>query len=126
MKKIINTKDIIKDLQKHKLEIDDKKAFTKYIKNFNVNTVVANYSDIFYEDHAKKRYSKGVKSSYLIDLYKFDHDLGNHILRYILVVEKMLNTNVAYEIINNFQLKDKCLFSSVLSQCRPYCFQEVI
>lgn len=110
MKNIINPHTIIKNLEKQKLNIDDKKLFSRYIKNFNVNTVVSQYSDIFYIDKNKKRYAPNACSTHLINLYKFDHDLGNHILRYILVIEKMLNTNVAYEIINEFHIGDKCLF----------------
>ncbi len=110
MKNIINSHDLIKDLIDHNLTVDDKKLFNFYIKNFNFNTVITNYSDVFYDNPAKKHYDSDATSSHLINLYKFDHDLGNHILRYILVIEKMLNTNVAYEIINQFHIRDKCLF----------------
>lgn len=110
MKNIINSHDLIKDLIQHNLKVDDKKLFNFYIKNFNFNTVILNYSDVLYENQNKKKYDSEATSTDLISLYKFDHDLGNHILRFILVIEKMLNTNVAYEIINNFHIADRCLF----------------
>lgn len=110
MKNVINSRDIVKDLEDKGLVVDDSKQFNFYIKNFNYNTVILNYSDVFYLDENKKKYDPEANSSHLIALYKFDHDLGNHILRYILVIEKMLNTNVAYEIINEFHITDRCLF----------------
>lgn len=110
MQNVINTRDIIKDLIKHNLNVDDKTSFNHYIKNFNFNTVITNYSDVFYSEPNKKMYDSEASSSHLISLYKFDRDLGNHMLRYILIIEKILNTNVAYEIINQFNIKDKCLF----------------
>lgn len=110
MKNVINSRDIVKDLENNGLIVDDNKLFNFYIKNFNYNTVILNYSDVFYLDENKRKYDSEVNSSHLISLYKFDHDLGNHILRYILIIEKMLNTNVAYEIINEFHIVDRCLF----------------
>jgi hypothetical protein len=54
----------------------------------------------------------------LINLYSFDRDFGNHLIREILVLEKIINTNCAYATINFFHLKDKCLLKMDKNQLK--------
>lgn len=82
-----------------------------FLKNFNINTFVNDYSEPFYLDKTKQTYLPNTKPEEIIAFYKFDKDLGNHLLRDILVIEKIINTTVATEIINTYNIKDKCLFS---------------
>lgn len=110
MKNIINTRDVIKDLARQGLYITDRSVLHYYIRNFNYNTFIYGYSEPFYIDCQNKKYDHDSSSDQLINLYKFDRDMANHILRFILVIEKIMNTNVAYGIINEFNIKDKCLF----------------
>jgi len=49
-------------------------------------------------------------SEQIIALYQYDRSFANHILRYILKIEKILNTAVAYSIIDEFHIQDACLF----------------
>ena len=109
MKDIVNKKRIIKDLQHKGLKIDDKKRLEAALFSFNYNTVIVGYSDIFYSIDNPKRYDKVATSNQILELYEFDTNMGNHLLHYLLKVEKKLNTSVAYQIINQYHLKDKCL-----------------
>jgi hypothetical protein len=110
MQNIINPHNIIKGLAKNGLQIGDKSILNYHIKNFNFNTFIYGYSTPFYSDIEKRRYDLDANSDELINFYKFDRDMANHVLRYILVIEKIVNTSVAYGIINYFHIKDKCLF----------------
>jgi abortive infection bacteriophage resistance protein len=109
MKNVINFRDIVKDLSKHGLHITDKNTLNYYIRNFNYNTFIYEYSGPFLIDNQQKKYDVDASSDQLINLFKFDRDMSNHILRYILVIEKIINTNVTYEIINDYNIRDKCL-----------------
>jgi abortive infection bacteriophage resistance protein len=109
MQNIINSRDIIKQLSKSGLQIGDKAILNYHIKNFNYNTFVYGYSDPFYADKYNRRYDQDANSDEIIHLYKFDRDMANHILRYILVIEKIINTNVVNETINHYGIQDKCL-----------------
>jgi hypothetical protein len=109
MRNIINTRDIIKDLAKQGLYITDKAILNYHIRNFNYNTFIYGYSEPFYANAEQKKYDADASSDQLINLFKFDRDMANHIIRFILVIEKIMNTNVAYSIINEYEIKDKCL-----------------
>ena len=54
-------------------------------------------------------YAKGATSSQIINLYEFDFNFRNHVLRYILRIEKKINTHLSYAIINYFSIRDHCL-----------------
>jgi abortive infection bacteriophage resistance protein len=108
MRNIINFRDIIKDLSQRGLNIVDKSVLAYYIRNFNHNTFIEGYSVPFYD--VDNKYDKSASSDQLISLFKFDSDMANHILRFILVVEKIMNTNITYGIINEYGIQDKCLF----------------
>jgi hypothetical protein len=109
MQNIINSRDIIKQLSKSGLNIGDKNVLSYHIRNFNYNTFVYGYSDPFYINAHNRLYDRDANSDEIINLYKFDRDMANHILRFILVIEKIINTNVTYEVINQFGIRDKCL-----------------
>jgi hypothetical protein len=109
MQSIVNIRDIIKLLEKNGLKIGDKSVLNYYIKNFNYNTFILEYSKPFLLDNENHRYDSDAVSDELINLYKFDRDMANHILRFILVVEKIMNTNVVYEVINEYHITDKNL-----------------
>lgn len=110
MKQIINSREIIKELVKKGLHVVDKGVLNYYIRNFNYNTFIYGYSEPFLINLDQKKYDSDASSDQMINLFKFDRDLANHILRFILVIEKIMNTNVAYGIINEYGIKDKCLF----------------
>ncbi|GMO16035.1 MAG: hypothetical protein Ta2E_07160 [Mycoplasmoidaceae bacterium] len=103
---IVDTKALIDDLKKRGLIINDQEELERYINNFNANTFLVSYSEFF--ENEKDRF-KGVVASDIIKLYVFDKNMGNHIFRDILTIEKIMNTRVAIETINYFNIEDKCL-----------------
>ncbi|MDR1991700.1 MAG: Abi family protein [Mycoplasmataceae bacterium] len=109
MQNIVEPRDIVKQLSKNGLKIGAKNLLIYHIKNFNYNTFIYGYSDPFYFDKTRYLYDREANSDEIINLYKFDRDMANHILRFILVIEKIINTSVAYEVINHFNIRDKCL-----------------
>lgn len=110
MSQIINANKLIKQLEDRRLVIDDEERLKTTLFNCNYNTVIGGYSDIFYKDKSKHIYDEGATSSQIIEAYFFDINLGNHLLRYILQIEKKLNTNIAYVLINVYNITERCLF----------------
>jgi hypothetical protein len=106
LSQVININETIKDLERRGLKITDYKLLRYYIANFNINTFLVEYKDFFLDDNGR---FDNATSDDLINLYRFDRDFGNHLLREILVLEKIINTNVVYATINYFHLKDRCL-----------------
>jgi hypothetical protein len=104
---IIDINDAVAELEKKGLKVDDSSQLKYYIKNFNINTFLVEYSQFFLDE---KGVFVNTTSSELIELYNFDKNFGNHLFRNILVLEKIINTNVAYTVINHYNLEDKCLF----------------
>lgn len=106
---IIDIKEMIKSLKKQGLTIDDPKRLEKYLHNCNFHTLINGYSEIFLNPLKPQRYLKESSSNQIIALYNFDNNFSNHLLRYLLKIEKKLNTLVAYALINVYQIEDKCL-----------------
>ncbi|ASJ89217.1 MAG: abortive infection system AbiD/AbiF-like protein [Candidatus Malacoplasma girerdii] len=109
MRYIIDRKKIIKCLVKTGLTIDDEKRLIQAINHYNFNTLINGYSHIFLKKDKVNRYEKEASSNQIIDFYEFDLNFANHLLRYILKLEKQLNTAVAYCLIDVYQLHDHCL-----------------
>jgi hypothetical protein len=105
---IIDINKTIEDLEKDGLQIVSQHIFKYYIRNFNIKTLLLNYCSFFLKNG---KFIPGTTSSDLIALYNFDKNLGNHIFRDILILEKIINTNVVYATINYFKIKDKKLFN---------------
>jgi hypothetical protein len=105
---IIDTATLIEQLKKRGLIVSNYEEFEYYVNNFNVNTFITQYSGFF--ENANKTFDN-VDASNIIKLYVFDKNLANHIFRNILIIEKMMNTRVAVETINYFDIKDKCLLT---------------
>ncbi len=110
MQQIINLNQIIKGLKDKHLKIDDPNLLKETLFNYNYNTVIQGYSDIFFVDKNKKEYDSLASSNQIIEFYHFDINFANHLLRYILQIEKKLNTNIAYALINAYSITDRCLF----------------
>jgi hypothetical protein len=105
---IIDIVTLIEELKTRGLIVSNYDEFKYYVSNFNVNTFITQYSDFFENEYGM---FNNVDASNIIKLYVFDKNLANHIFRNILVIEKMMNTRVAVETINFFEIKDKCLLS---------------
>jgi hypothetical protein len=103
---IIDYQETLDDLKKKGLTISDEKEFMYYIKNFNVNTFVNEYSDFFQDENGN---FIDVDSKDIINLYTFDKNMAIHIFKNLLFIEKIINTNVAVETINVFSIESKCL-----------------
>jgi len=105
---VIDYDKIIAEIQANGIVVTDKEEFDFYVKNYNINTFFNAYCDFFEEEDGTY---KNVNSSDIIKLYEFDKNLGNHLFRYMLVIEKIINTNIAISTINHFNIENKCLFS---------------
>jgi abortive infection bacteriophage resistance protein len=106
---VIDVDKIICELEEKGLKISDKEKLTYYIKNFNVNTFLADYSDFFINEQGN--FDQGVNSEDIIRLYIFDKNLGVHVFKCLLIIEKMINTSLVYATINVYDIKDKCLLN---------------
>jgi abortive infection bacteriophage resistance protein len=106
---IIDINNTVIELEKKNLKIDDLGLLKYYIKNYNINTFLVEYSQFFIDEATDKFID--TSSNELIELYRFDKNFGNHLFRNILVLEKMINTNIAYNVINHYNLQDKCLLN---------------
>ncbi len=109
MRSLVNIKAMIKSLKQKGLVIDDEQRLRKYISFYNYHTLIDGYSDIFLDSQKQNRYLKDASSNQIIDFYKFDINFSNHLLRFLLRIEKKLNTLLAYTIIDTYQIIDKCL-----------------
>lgn len=109
MKTIINLRKIIKDLQRHNLTINDEKQLMSFLFNCNYNTLIDGYSQPFIINHKSNLYDKDASSDQIIAFYEFDMYLANRLLNNILKIEKKLNTNIAYSLINAYSIEDRCL-----------------
>jgi abortive infection bacteriophage resistance protein len=109
MNNVIQVKDWIKRLEKQGLIIEDKKLLAYYINFFNYHSIINGYGKPFMMETSYERYEHGATSNQIIALYKYERDLSNHLIKWILVIEKILNTTVTYNIINYHNIKDKCL-----------------
>jgi hypothetical protein len=106
---IIDVENIIQNLQKKGLNITNNEEFKYYVKNFNVNTFLSDYCDFFVNNEEK--FDDGVTSDDIIKLYNFDKNLGVHVFRCLLIIEKIINTSVVYATINVHKIEDKCLLN---------------
>lgn len=109
MKAIINLRKIVKDLQHRNLSITNEKKLTNFLFNCNYNTLINGYSDPFIINHKAHLYDKDATSDQIIAFYEYDMYLANRLLIDILKIEKKLNTNIAYCIINAYSIEDRCL-----------------
>jgi hypothetical protein len=124
LSQIVSTLENIKHLQEKGLIVTDMEQFKYYVRNFNINTFITEYSEFFADENGKYN---GVTSEELINFYNFDRNLANHLFRNLLVIEKIINTNVANSAINEFQIKDKCLFGMDKSRLNQiFCNTEQI
>ncbi len=132
MKNIININDIRSKLKLQGLNINDKKLFNEYLHEVNYNLLIGNFSRFFYNEQNNRKYDKDATFSQIVALYNFDNEVAYKLLYYILKIERKLNTLVAYTIINEYQITDRCLFklnNSILKnvifknyvEAVPYC-----
>ena len=132
MKNIINISDIRSKLKLQGLNINDKKLFNEYLHEVNYNLLIGNFSRFFYNEQNNRKYDKDATFSQIVALYNFDNEVAYKLLYYILKIERKLNTLVAYTIINEYQITDRCLFklnNSILKnvifknyvEAVPYC-----
>ncbi len=122
MQEIINFARICKKLEKQNLKIDNPKKLKKWIFDYNFFTIFDSCSNPFFSNVQRKVYAKRATSNQIINLYEFDFNFRNHVLRDILRIEKKINTHLAYAIINYFSIKDHCLLKFDMSFIKSKIF----
>lgn len=87
----------IQILKNRNLLIDDEEAI-KIFTNNNYYYVINGYKDLFIDTNSKEeKFKENVALAEIYALYKFDIDLRLNFLRYILSLERKIDTYVAYE-----------------------------
>jgi abortive infection bacteriophage resistance protein len=119
---VVNFESIVAELEKKGLVIKNIEEFEYYVKNFNVNTFLTGYSGFFSDENGV---FQNTTSSDIIRLYVFDRNLGNHIFRNILIIEKIMNTRVTIETINHYDITDKCLLKMDQNVLRNSVFRNI-
>lgn len=120
----LSVKQIIKNLELEGLIVDDYEELKYYIRNFNYNYVILPYKELFF-DFTMNKFIDNSKSSQIINLYNFDIKISLKILSAILETEKKLNTNLAYMLIYEYNLEDKCLFKLPKEKLRFKVFTNI-
>lgn len=93
----------IEILKSRKLIINDDELAKKIFKENNYYYVINGYKDLFINEiNGKETYKDNVTLEEIYSLYKFDIEIRTHFLKYILSLERRLNTYIAYEFSRNY------------------------
>lgn len=73
----------------------------------NYYYLINGYKDLFIDNYSKEeKYIENVSLEEIYALYKFDGELRMNLLRYILIIERRLDTYIAYEFSKNMVIKN--------------------
>lgn len=97
----------IKILKNRNLIIDDEEFAKKILKENNYYYLVNGYKDLFVDKESEdEQFIQGVSLEELYALYKFDIELRMNFFKYIISLERRLNTYIAYEFSKNHGHRD--------------------
>lgn len=100
----------IEILKSRKLIINDDEVAKKIFKENNYYYVINGYKDLFIKEiDGKEIYKDNVTLEEIYSLYKFDIEIRTHFLKYILSLERRLDTYIAYEFSKNYGHKNYLL-----------------
>ena len=86
--------------------INDEKAKEILTEN-NYYYLINGYKDLFVDNCSEtEKYKENVSLEEIYALYKFDSELRINLLRYILIIERRLDTYVAYEFSKTYRNKE--------------------
>ena len=86
LNKLINDKNLI---------IPDKEYATNILKQIGYFALIGGYKDLF-KNNTTKKYNDGTKFDDIVALYKFDENLRELFLKYILKIERHLRSVISY------------------------------
>lgn len=85
-------------LKSRNLLISNTKIAINILKNNNYYYIINGYKDIFLDNHSKiERYIDGTTIEDIYNLYEFDRTIRITFLEYILLIERKIDTYIAYE-----------------------------
>lgn len=118
-----NIQTLIERVKQKDICVDDEKRLSKYIRNYNFNNAFKPYLRVFKD--CDDKYIKGLTSNHVLNLYDFDKRVGFLFLEAILELEQILNTNIAYSTIKQYNLPDGCLFKIDKNKIKREVFNEL-
>lgn len=100
----------IKILKNRNLIIKNKDKAIDIFENNNYYYLINGYKDLFIDIKQKVEvFQKNVTLDEIYSLYKFDSDLRIHFLKYILQIERKIDTYIAYEFSKSYGHKNYLL-----------------
>lgn len=100
----------IEILENRGLSIQNKELATEIFENNNYYYLINGYKDLFIDkNQSKEIYKTDVTLEEIFALYKFDSDLRINFLKYILQIERRIDTFIAYEFSKSYGHNDYLL-----------------
>lgn len=100
----------IEILKSRKLIIKNEEFAKKIFKENNYYYVINGYKNLFVQEiNGEEFYKENVTLEEIYSLYKFDIEIRTNFLKYILSLERRLNTYIAYEFSKNYGHKNYLL-----------------
>lgn len=94
-------------LQNRNLHIDDKDTAKEMLLNNNYYYLINGYKDLFLNKNSKKeKFTNGTTLEEIYSLYEFDRKIRIIFLEYILLIERKIDTYIAYEFSKNYGHKN--------------------
>lgn len=99
----------IEILKRRKLNLNEENA-SKILRNNNYYYLINGYKDLFVvKTNDGELYMDGVNLEEIYSLYKFDSELRINLLKYILIIERRMDTYIAYEFSKQYGYKNYLL-----------------
>lgn len=99
--------DQIKLLQSRNLHIENEEAAKEILLNNNYYYLINGYKDLFLDRKSKtEKFRNGTTLEEIYSLYEFDRKIRITFLEYILLIERKIDTYIAYEFSKNYGHKD--------------------
>lgn len=94
-------------LQSRKLQINDKNMAKLILESNNYYYLINGYKDLFLNKSSKNEsFIKGTQLKEIYNLYEFDRRIRIIFLEYILLIERRVDTYIAYEFSKNYGHKN--------------------
>ncbi len=108
----------IEILKKRNLIIQNKDKAINIFENNNYYYLINGYKDLFINREQKiEIFQENATLEEIYSLYRFDSDLRMHFLKYILQIERKINTYIAYEFSKSYGHKNYLLFVHMMKNC---------
>lgn len=105
-KKFQSTSQQIRILQERKLIIADEEKAIDILRRENYYNLVNGYKDVFLKTSEPDEYRDGTTFDELYALYLFDRELRNIFIKYILIIENNVKSNLAHVFSSKYGHKD--------------------